>query len=567
MDRHQKTPDNLLGRLQEKTGLFKEPLEMWQKKMDRSIDQYIRRDLDDAELLFVPDDLHTCDPSLMSEISSGHFGLDGMFVEVGEHKPLIFETGEADDSFHRVLHGFGWLRDLRAREDHESHLEAQRLVFEWIKCCSQQEGIAYEPEVIARRIMSFLSNSSFILMGVSKKKNWRFRRILSQQIAVLHYKLREVPNGLPRLGVLGALVMAGLCLSKHDKLLKEVTPLLLDELDQQILDDGGHWSRNPGALLEILFEIIPLKQCFKRRGQSIPKELDKTITRMIAMIRFFRMGDSSLGRFNGQSATPTNTLATLLVQEHSQTGMSPEFVPDSRYCRLHDGPMTVLCDVGSPPPVNIFARAHAGCLSFEMSIRHFAFVVNSGAFMGDDEKWQSYARSTRAHSTLTIDNHSSGGFLENGHLLGPDQVMVEETKPLFFKACHGGYEELFGLRHHRTCRISYKGLRLEGTDCLKGQCRPGKDVLFHIRFHLHPFIKLAKSDEDNLLLTLPDGEIWRFTAKGAGINMDDSIYLAYRRGPEAAHQIVLVGAARPDTKVSWVFEQYRPRPDVSRAVC
>ena len=79
--------------------------------------------------LFVPDDLQTSDPSLLSEISSGHFGLDGIFIELEEGGPSIFEHPEPDDSYNRVLHGFGWLRDLRARDDFEAQKEAQRLVF------------------------------------------------------------------------------------------------------------------------------------------------------------------------------------------------------------------------------------------------------------------------------------------------------------------------------------------------------------------------------------------------------------------------------------------------------
>ena len=69
------------------------------------------------------------------------------------------------------------------------------------------------------------------------------------------------------------------------------------------------------------------------------------------------------------------------------------------------------------------------------------------------------------------------------------------------------------------------------------------------------------SDENNLLMTLPDGEIWRFHSKGAQIEMEDSVYLAYRRGPQPAHQITLSAKARPGMRIDWLFEQYRPRPD------
>lgn len=541
-------------------------LDKLQSKVDSSIDQYITREYNDAELLLVPQDLQTSDPSLLSEIKSGHFGLDGMFVEVGEGRASVFASPDADDSFNRVLLGFGWLRDMSARGDFNAQIETQQLVFEWIEEFSQAEGISCEPQVMASRITSFLSNSPLILRGIRKKRTRLFMRTLVQQIEQLYLQLNETPKGLPRLDVLSALVRAGLCLSRHEKLLLEATPLLLRELKEQVLPDGSHCSRNPGALLHILFEILPLKQCYTGRGKDVPEELDNAISAMIEMIRFFRMGDSSLARFNGHSTTPTNALATLLVQvgQQSESAISaPQIAPDSGYCRLQDGPLVLLCDVGSPPPVNIDARAHAGCLSIELSVRHFALVVNAGAYMGEDETWRHYSRSTRAHSTLTVDNHSSGGFLDNGHLLGPHDVLISKIGPLALKASHKGYESHFGLTHHRTCVLSHEGLRLSGTDRLKRTSHDksaADNVQFQIRFHLHPFIELAESDGDNLLLTLPDGEIWRFTARGAKISVEDSIYLAYRSGPKAIHQIILEGDAGTAPKVSWIFEQYRERP-------
>lgn len=567
MNRYQKAAEKILGKQLEKPKLLDGRLGKLQTRVDRSIDQYITRDYADAELLFEPQDLQTRDPSLLCEINSGHFGLDGMYVDIGEGQPSVFASPDADDGFKRALFGFGWLRDLSAREDFDAQLETQRLVFEWIENFLQTGGINCQPQVMARRIISFLSNSKFILRGIRKNRNRLFIRTLAQQIDLLYFQLEDTPSGLPRLDVLSALVMAGLCLSRQEKLLTQVTPLLLAELKKQVLPDGSHCSRNPGALLHILFEILPLKQCFTGCGKEVPQELDNAISAMIEMIRFFRMGDSSLARFNGHSSTPTNALATLLAQVGQKSVndiKAPQIAPDSGYCRMHDGPLVLLCDVGSPPPLHIDAKAHAGCLSIELSVRHFALVVNAGAFMGEDENWQSYARSTRAHSTLTIDDHSSGGFLNNGHLLGPHDVQVGETGPLALKASHKGYESHFGLTHYRSCTLSHEGMRLSGIDRLK---RTGHDksaannARFQIRFHLHPFIELSQSDEDNLLLTLPDGEIWRFTASGARISMEDSVYLAYRGGPKAIHQITLEGDAGAEPEVRWIFEQYRERPE------
>ena len=554
----------------------------WQNRFDDSIDKFIRRDLADAELLLAPHDLRTRDPSLMREIEQGHFGVDGMFVNIGPQHPSVFAADFADECFNRALLGFGWLRDLRARGDTAARHQVQEMVFEWIDSYSRHEGLAYEPMIIADRVAAFLSNGSFLLRGLDNKRTRRFMRVLVQQVEILHFKLGQTSPGLPQLLVLGTLVMAGLCLSEHADLLEESQSLLLQQLQEQVLADGGHYSRNPQSLLDILFRIMPLKQCYRRRGLPVPEVLENSIARMVKMTRFLRLGDSSLARFNGQSATPTNALATLLVQEEGRidnigghTGRSVRVAPHSAYCRLQDGPVILLADIGSPPPVSIDAMAHAGCLSFEMSVRHFAMVVNSGAYSGQDEEWQRYARSTRAHSTLSIDNYSSGGFLDNGHLLGPDEVVMEPAGELGLSAVHNGFAGRFGLRHKRRFQLSCGGLRLEGVDELLDAANDGKtggagknraatarnetELVFHIRFHLHPFVEVAQSNEDNVLLTLPDGEIWRFHARGAGICLEDAVYLAYRGGIKPAHQIRLHGPAVAGTRVSWLFEQYRPR--------
>ena len=45
-----------------------------------------------------------------------------------------------------------------------------------------------------------------------------------------------------------------------------MTRRLVDELERQILPDGGHISRNPGALIELLLDLLPLRQAFAARN-------------------------------------------------------------------------------------------------------------------------------------------------------------------------------------------------------------------------------------------------------------------------------------------------------------
>ena len=67
---------------------------------------------------------------------------------------------------------------------------------------------------------------------------------------------------------------------------------------------------------------------------------------MLPMIRFFRLGDSSLARFNGTSTTPTDALAVLLAYDERNRPFDA-FAKDSAYARLQEEGTTLLGDVGA----------------------------------------------------------------------------------------------------------------------------------------------------------------------------------------------------------------------------
>ena len=109
---------------------------------------------------------------------------------------------------------------------------------------------------------------------------------------------------MPRLVALMALIYAGLCIAEQQAVVDRYSRPFCKELDRQILPDGGHISRNPDALVELLLDLLPLRQCFVARDRAPPKELTDAIDRIMPMLRFFRTGDGTLARFNGAGPTP-----------------------------------------------------------------------------------------------------------------------------------------------------------------------------------------------------------------------------------------------------------------------
>src|SRR5205085_4593461 len=119
----------------------------------------------------------------------------------------------------------------------------------------------------------------------------RFLRGLTRQIGHLRRTASQARDCVPRLQAVIALCYVALCMARQQRHIRAATKRLSDELARQILPDGGHTSRNPGALIELLVDLLPLRSAFTARNLVPPTALLNAIDRMMPTLRFFRPGD------------------------------------------------------------------------------------------------------------------------------------------------------------------------------------------------------------------------------------------------------------------------------------
>src|ERR1700680_3651988 len=196
-------------------------------------------------LLISPQDLRTADATLATEIYSGRFAFAGKVVVCDVRS--IFEREPPSDEWATALLGFGGLRHLRAAESGITRANARALVDEWITLQALGDPIAWRTDVVARRIISWLSQAPLVLHEVDTKFYRRFMRNLTRQVRYLRGTLGSARDGLPRLQAMIALTYASLCMKGQARTAKGATRRLMRELERQILPDGGHISRNPGV--------------------------------------------------------------------------------------------------------------------------------------------------------------------------------------------------------------------------------------------------------------------------------------------------------------------------------
>jgi uncharacterized heparinase superfamily protein len=517
------------------------------------------------QLLLIPQDLRTADPSFASELYDGYFGLAGTVALTGTESPFTVRPPSA--LWQRELYSFNWLHNLEAAGDEMAREKARSLVSEWAVFSRRAPAIAWDIDIVARRVIAFLSHAGFLLQGANRPFYEQMMRALSNELHYLTVSYTEPGNVVGRLRALTALLLGGLCIAEHRDYVSTYLPIFSAELEQQILPDGGHISRNPAILIELLLEFLPLKQCFLARSRETPEVLNSAINRLMGMIRFLRLGDGSIARFNGIGATRSDLAAAVLAYADDDA-MPHLYAPDSGYCRMVRGTTTLIADAGAPPPSFASVGAHAGYLSFEMTSGIEPMIVNCGAARDELTEWGIASRSTAAHSTLTINEISSSRLVKRRvgfpprqlHLLGGPKTVRGEVKPdqqdLLFRGMHDGYRERFGLIHQRRIRLTGNGRSVEGVDQLatlpdtKPMIKPGDN--FAIRFHLHPRVSpLLDAEENSVGLTLPDAQLWKFRAAGAKVDIEESIFLADPIIQKRTLQIVLRGTCASEVQVVW----------------
>jgi uncharacterized heparinase superfamily protein len=524
-------------------------------------------------LLIVPQDLRTADPSFWDELQHDQFGLAASIAFLGGRSPFLIEP--PSPAWARELHGFGWLRHLDAAASEEARAAGRRLALEWIiRFGSERSGPAAEPAVIARRLISWLSHANLLLEDADAETYCAITSSLGRQLAQLSATWREAPVGASRLLAVMALGFAALSLAGHDRQLKDIEGNLASELGWQLLPDGGHVTRNPALLVELLLDLLPLSQCFTARDREPPPCLSEALARMLPMLRYLRLGDGMLPRFNGVSCPPAAGLATVLAYDDGSLPPLAE-ARASGYARLACGEAVVVADVGRPPPLALSASAQAGCLSFEMSAGRELLFVNGGAPVEAAGEWQPAARATASHNTLTLAEKSSSRLIAHRKLealIGAppmryparvDWRLQAADGGMMLEAEHDGYHRRHELIHYRRLWLSPDGRRLIGRDRLDGlgcKVRLRADIPFAIHFHLAPAATCAREAHEEALITLPDGQSWHFCAQGAALSIEESTYFAGSAGPRPALQIVLRGVTYGETEVNWLAERLPEGP-------
>jgi hypothetical protein len=231
---------------------------------------------------------------------------------------------------------------------------------------------------------------------------------------------------------------------KDDFLYKKAKELLLKELEEQILEDGGHFELSPMYHQIMLFRLLDCINLVQNNSWKDSDLLDFLIKKSELMLGWlenisYKNGEIPLFNDSSNGIAPTNnqlfSYANRLKLEIKKTSLS-----QSGYRKISKENYECIVDVGHIGAEYIPGHAHADAFNFELQIKGKPFIVDTGLSTYETNDRRTLERSTASHNTVEVNGKSQsevwGGFRvanrANIIALKEDENSIEST--------HDGYK-------------------------------------------------------------------------------------------------------------------------------
>ena len=368
----------------------------------------------------------------------------------GKLKDITWQAPAMSKLWRYNLHYFDYLNsDYGNHEKKNLHF----LLLDWITQNKGFQGDAWDPYPTSLRIVNWIKWSikgneidSDCLQSLAIQARWLSKR------------LERHMKGNHLLANAKALIFAGLYFKGEEarEWLQLGVKIINEELDEQILQDGGHFERSTmyhTIVLEDVLDVINILSLYKSTNQTLVALLSKLKTKakeMLGWVRSMAHPDGGISYFNDAALGACPSLNILYNYAISLGVELPVYRPtdsmelkESGFCRMANNHFTAILDIGPIGASYLAGHAHADTLSFEMSFQGQRIIINGGTSTYENNQQRRFERGTNSHSTVSIGDMDSsevwGAFrvARRANILGKECDIQGTCKTV--NASHDGY--------------------------------------------------------------------------------------------------------------------------------
>lgn len=343
----------------------------------------------------------------------------------------------------------------------------------WVQDNQNSKGNGWEAYPISLRVVNWLKHhlSTPILspnhLDSLGQQVFVLNQILEKDILANHYFVNAK-----------ALLFAGVCLDNKysSKWKNKAVKILTQEINEQILEDGGNYELSPmyhDIMLVDLLDICNLIKAYPSQF-TIPFErlIRGKIKSMVHWREVMMHPDGKIAFFNDATfdiAPPTNIIRAYVENLNFDYQILPHMfnlsLEKSGYHCYRNNNISCIIDIANIGPDYQPGHAHADSLSFEMSFKKQRVFVNRGVSMYGSSIERHAQRSTSSHNCVVINEKNSsevwGGFRVARRARVKSQI-ISDSHSLEIIAEHNGYSRLKGKpMHKRSFHVTNNSMVIE----------------------------------------------------------------------------------------------------------
>ena len=340
--------------------------------------------------------------------------------------------------------------------------------------------------------------------------------------------------------------------------------ILINQLDEQVLDDGGHFERSPMYHALILEDILDCLNLVRSTQAFDDLEFNQLLEfkakSMLGFLSDIIHPDGSFPVFNdtaqGIASTPEQlfSYARRLNLDWTQDESDLIEKPDFGLFVLKTEQLQCIIDAGVIGPDYLPGHAHCDTLSYELSLNGHLIVVNAGVFQYAGDERNIY-RATRSHNTVEINNaeqHEIWSTFRVARRGYPQNVSLSHRNhELFFTGQHTGYQRLKGKPvHQRDIHLTKNTMNVIDRVIGKAQ-HTAKSFI-----HLHPEVEILSQSNNQLQLKKANSIFLIDISAGLDWLVDEYEYSA-EFGLKATAKVITINASwSNDFSISYSFSMH-----------
>lgn len=258
------------------------------------------------------------------------------------------------------------------------------------------------------------------------------------------------------------LLVAGFAL-KEEKLIVFAIKNLQIQLDEQILEDGGHYECSPMYHSIVLSRLLLILDC-STTSPTFNEQITwikPYISKMLGWLETFQWSNGEWAHVNDA----TNGIAPItdVLYEAARAldiRWQPSKLHQSGYRRYNINDMELLVDVGNISPSYQPGHTHSDMLQVCLHIQQQPILVDTGTGTYQNNTTRKSERSTAAHNTVVVENHNQFQVWGSFRIGKRAVCTVENENNNLLIAYHDGYQAEYGTKHRRRVLLNDEGLHI-----------------------------------------------------------------------------------------------------------